>query len=215
MAKSKQAQSTSNVRTAKFTCLDFQGEYFRAVGQPERTGTHVIIGPSKNGKTTFAMMYAKYLSSFERVAYDSVEEGLCKTIQMAMDRVDMWEVGGRVILYDKLEIEELITKLDQHKSPNIVFIDSIQFADMTFKDYKMLKRRYPHKLFVYISHVNGGQPEGKVAQRIYRDAAVVWRIEGFRAIPQTRFVEDGVTQDFIEIWHEGADKYWAKLPTTK
>ena len=104
MAKSKQAQSTSNVRTAKFTCLPFEGEYFRAVGQPERTGTHVIIGPSKNGKTTFAMMYAKYLSSFERVAYDSVEEGLCKTIQMAMDRVNKWEVGGKVILYDTMEI---------------------------------------------------------------------------------------------------------------
>lgn len=210
--KSKQAQSTNNVRAAKFTCLEFTGAYYRAVGRPERTGTHVILGPSKNGKTTFAMMYAKYLSGFERVAYDSIEEGLCKTIQMSMDRVNMWEASGRVVLYDKLEIEELVAKLDQHKSPNIVFIDSIQFADMTFKDYKMLKRRYPNKLFVYISHVSGGNPEGKVAQRIYRDAAVVWRIEGFRAIPQTRFVEDGVTQDYIEIWHEGADKYWGQIP---
>ena len=211
MAKSKQAQSTSNVRTAKFTCLPFEGEYFRAVGQPERTGTHVIIGPSKNGKTTFAMMYAKYLSSFERVAYDSVEEGLCKTIQMAMDRVNMWEVGGKVILYDKMEIEDLRAKLKQHKSPNIIFIDSIQFADMTFKDYKTLKREFPNKLFVYISHINSGQPEGKTAQRIFRDASVVWHIEGFRAIPQSRFVEDGVTQDPIDIWPEGAAKYWAKL----
>lgn len=213
MAMARQAQSTSNVRAAKFTCLDFQDEYFRAVGRPERTGTHVIIGPSKNGKTTFAMMYAKYLSGFERVAYDSVEEGLCKTIQMAMERVNMWEVGGRVILYDKIEIEDLKAKLDQHKSPNIVFIDSIQFADMTFKDYKELKRRYPNKLFIYISHVNGGQPEGKVAQRIYRDASVVWRIEGFRAIPQSRFVEDGVTQEHITIWEKGAEEYWSKLLT--
>ena len=137
---------------------------------------------------------------------------MCKTIQMAMDRVNMWEAGSKVVLYDKIEMEDLIKKLDQHKSPNVVFIDSIQFADMTFKDYKMLKRRYPHKLFVYISHVQGGMPEGKVAQRIYRDAAVVWRIEGFRAIPQSRFVEDGVTQDYIEIWHEGADKYWGQIP---
>ncbi len=211
MAKARQAQSINNVRTAKFTCLDFAGEWFRAVGRPERTGTHIIIGPPKNGKTTFEMMYAKYLSSFERTAINSVEEGLCKTTQMAMDRVNMWEVGSHVVLYDKLEIEDLIKKLDQHKSPNIIFIDSIQFADMTFKDYKMLKHRYPNKLFVYVSHVEGGKPEGKVAQRIFKDASVVWHIEGFRAIPQSRFVEDGVTQDYIEIWKEGADRYWGKI----
>lgn len=212
MARVKQAQSTNNVRMAKFICLPFDGDYYQAVGKPERTGTHIILGPSKNGKTTFAMMYAKYLSQFERVAYDSIEEGLCKTIQMAMERVNMWEAGARVVLYDQIEIDELIKKLDQHKSPNIVFIDSIQFADLTFKDYKMLKRRYPHKLFVYISHVQGGMPEGKVAQRIYRDAAVVWRIEGFRAIPQSRFVEQGVTMQHITIWGEGANRYWGQIP---
>ena len=127
MAKARQAQSINNVRTAKFTRLDFVGEWFRAVGRPERTGTHIIFGPPKNAKTTFEMMYAKYLSSFERTAINSVEEGLCKTTQMAMDRVNMWEVGSHVVLYDKLEIEDLIKKLDQHKSPNIIFIDSISF----------------------------------------------------------------------------------------
>mgnify|MGYP002622031388 CR=1 FL=1 len=212
MAKSKQAQSINNVRKAKFTFLDFEGEYYRLVGRPERTGTHVIMGDSKNGKTTFAMLYAKYLSGFDRVAYDSIEEGLCKSIQMAMDRVNMWEVGSRVVLYDKIEIEDLIEKLDQHKSPNIVFIDSIQFAGMTFKDYKRLKLRYPHKLFVYISHVQNGLPDGKVAKRIYRDASVVWRVEGFRAIPTSRYAEDIVTDgDYLEIWKEGAERYWGKL----
>lgn len=204
----KRAISTSNVHTAKFTTLPFDGEFFAAVGEPERTGTHIILGPSKNGKTTFAMMYAKYLCRFERVAYDSIEEGLSLTIQMAMDRVNMWEVGSKLILYDKIEIEDLMDALDKHKSPNIVFIDSIQFADMTFKQYKMLKRRYPNKLFVYISHMEGNNPQGKCAQRIYKDAGVIWRVEGFRALPTTRYQASGVTGESIDIWKEGADKYW-------
>lgn len=209
MGASKKAVSVSNVQAAKFHILDFAGEWYAAVGAPERSGTHIIIGPPKNGKTSFEMMYAKYLCTFERTALDSIEEGLSLTIQMAMQRVHMEEAGTRLVLYDKVEIDELREKLDARKSPNIVFIDSVQFADMTFKQYKELKKRYPNKLFVYVSHVDGNKPEGSCAKRIYKDAAVIWRIEGFRAFPTSRFQTHDVPGTPIDIWKEEADKYWS------
>ena len=115
----KRAYSVKNVMDAKFRTLPFDGEWLSAVGTPELTGSWMIYGAPKNGKTTFAMMLAKYLTRFGRVAYDSVEEGLSQTIKMAMERVGMEEVGHRLILLDKEGVDELAERLARRKSPGI------------------------------------------------------------------------------------------------
>lgn len=203
----KQAYSINKVITTRFDTLDFDGGWLDAVGKPECTGSWIIYGPPKNGKTTFAMQLAKYLTQFRRVAYDSVEEGLSLTIQMAMERTEMLDAAGRITLLDKEGVDELRERLDKRRSPDVVFIDSIQFLDLKFSEYKELKARYPQKLFVYISHVAGWQPEGQVAKRIWRDANVTFRIEGFRAFPTGRY---GGGQ-FINISEERANAYFGEL----
>ncbi len=201
----KRALSVENVESANFKTLDFTGQWFRAVGRPQLTGSWIIYGPPKHGKTTFGMMLVKYLSSFERCAYDSIEEGLSLTIQLAMKRVNMSSAGGRVLLLDQVEMKDLVKYLDRHKSPNIIVVDSIQFAEMTFSQYKRIKQRFPKKLFIYVSHVEGSRPEGQVAKRIWRDANVVWRVEGHRAFPDGRYEGAG---EPIDVWPERAAEYW-------
>ena len=199
----KRALSVNNILTAKYNTLPFDGEWQKAVGNPELTGSWVIYGPPKNGKTSFAFMLAKYLTQFKRVVYDSVEEGGSRTIQMQTERHNMLDVSGRFTILDKEDIDELKARLDRHKSPDVIFIDSVQFLDMKFSQYKELKARYPQKLFVYISHVNGTQPEGQVAKRIWRDANVIFRIEGYRAFPTSRYGGG----EHIDIWKERAEAY--------
>lgn len=200
----RRAYSVKNVLDAKFNTLAIDGEWEAAIGSPELTGSWFIYGPPKNGKTSFAMMLAKYLTGFKRVAYDSIEEGLCLTIQLALERTGMDEVGGRFILVDKENIDELTERLKQHKSPDIVFIDSVQFMGLTFAEYKKLKTMFPRKLFVYISHLKGNLPDGTVATRIYRDASVVFRVEGFKAFPVSRY---GGGEPIV-ISEEKANDYW-------
>lgn len=200
----RRAYSVANVKDAKFKTLEFTGKWKEAVGSPELTGTWFIYGPPKNGKTSFAMMLAKYLTGFKRVAYNSVEEGLSLTIQMAMDRVSMNDVGTKFILLDKENVEEIIERLDKHVSPAVIFIDSCQFMDLKFSEYKLLKSRYPNKLFIYISHVEGKNPEGNTAKRIWRDANVIFRIEGFTAFTTSRFGGDGN----VIISEERAKAHW-------
>jgi len=53
--------------------------------------------------------------------------------------------------------------------------------------------------------VAGRKPEGQVAQRIWRDANVYFRIEGYRAFPVSRY-EGGTTT--IDVWKEEAERYW-------
>lgn len=198
----RKALSVHNVLNAKFKTIKLQGIWRDAIGQPELTGSWIIYGAPKNGKTSFAMMLAKYLSNFKKVAYDSVEEGLSLTIKMAMERTEMLE--SDVILLDKEPIEELVKRLDKQRSPDIVIVDSVQFLELKFSDYKTLKSRYPHKLFIYISHVEGKQPEGNTARRIWRDANVAFRIEGFRAFPVGRYGGG----EPITISETKANDYW-------
>lgn len=200
----KRAYSVKNVMDAKFRTLPFDGEWLSAVGTPELTGSWMIYGAPKNGKTTFAMMLAKYLTRFGRVAYDSVEEGLSQTIKMAMERVGMEEVGHRLILLDKEGVDELAERLARRKSPGIVVIDSVQFLGLNFSQYKRLKERFPDKLFVYISHVDGRKPEGSTAQSIWRDANVYFNVEGYRAFPVGRYGGG----KYIDVWPEQAAEYW-------
>lgn len=199
----KRAWSVADVYAAKFDELDFDGDWLMAIGKPERTGAWIVYGPPKNGKTTFSMMLAKYLSQFGRVYYNSVEEGLSKSITMAYERVGMIEVGGKVIL-EQESYEEMFFRLKKHKSPDIVFVDSVQFMEMKFKEYKELKASFPSKIFVFVSHINGRYPEGTVAMKIYRDANVVCRVEGRRAFIESRYEGDG----FIDIDADYANTYW-------
>lgn len=199
----KRAYSVRNVLDAKFNALPFEGKWLDAVGRPELTGTMFIYGDTKNGKTTFAMQFSKYLANFGRVAYNSVEEGLSLSFQMAMERTQMHEVGSRWILLEKEEVSQMVKRLERPKSPDVIFIDSVQFLEMRFSQYKKLKSLFPNKLFVYISHVDGSKPEGSVAKRIWRDASVSFRIEGYRAFPVGRYGGG----DYIDIWEDGAARY--------
>lgn len=149
----KRALTARNVLTTKFHTLQFDGVWREAVGEPELTGSWIIYGDTKNGKTTFAMMLSKYLTAFGRVAYNSVEEGISRTIQLAVDRTGILEVGARWMLLDRESKDELTERLRRQRSADIVFIDSVQFMDLKFSEYKDLKQRFPTKLFVYISHM--------------------------------------------------------------
>jgi hypothetical protein len=107
-------------------------------------------------------------------------------VQIAYERVGMIEASGRITL-EREGLEAMIERLKKRKSANIVFIDSLQFLGITFRDYKRLKTMFPRKLFIFISHVANGQPDGKAAVALWRDASVSIRVEGFRAFPIGRY----------------------------
>ena len=201
----KRAWSVNNVLNAKFRTLDFEGTWLDACGSPELGGSWFIYGPPKNGKTSFAMMLAKYLTKFVRVAYDSVEEGFSQSIKDAMLRAGMQDVGRRLVLLDKEDVPELTDRLSRRKSPEAVIIDSIQFMGLQFEDYKRLKQAFPDKLFIWISHVEGRHPDGNTAKRVMRDANIFFRIEGFVAYPTSRYGGGSP----ITISEEKAQAYWA------
>lgn len=203
----KKALSIYQVLNGKHRTFNFSGEWQDVFGSPATSGTWLIWGQSFNGKTSFVLQLAKYLCSFEKVVIDSLEEGVGESMKMALVRNKMEEVARKVILLDGLTIPDLITYLGAHKSPNIVIVDSLQYADLTYKDYKSLKQQFPNKLFIFVSHAEGKLPDGRLANKIRYDAMCKIRIEGYRAFVNSRF-KDGSGENYISIWDEGANRYW-------
>ncbi|MCF8308436.1 MAG: hypothetical protein K9I68_05445 [Bacteroidales bacterium] len=200
----KRAVSVTELIHANHKALEFDGAWLNAIGKPERRGSWLIWGNSANGKTRFALQLAKYLANFGKVAYNAMEEGASLSMKNAFIQTNMKEVKRRVLLLDQEPLNELIERLNKHKSPHFVIIDSVQYTGMSYYQYKQLRDGYPNKLFVLISHADGKEPAGRVAKQIRYDAFVKIWVEGYKAFIQSRY---GGGAEYI-IWPEGADVYW-------
>lgn len=197
------AASVEQVLKTRFRMIPFEGEWRDSFGQPELTGTWLIWGNSGNGKTRFALQLCKYLCSFGRVAFNSLEEGVSESLKRALVGTNMIEVRRRFIVLDREPVEELVKRLELQKSPDVVCIDSLQYTGMNYGQYKQLKERFPRKLFIYISHADGKNPEGQVAKKIRFDSNIKIFVQGYRADPVSRY---GGGEPYI-IWKEGYEQF--------
>jgi hypothetical protein len=200
----RRALTVDNIYNTKRDMMQFDGEWLEVFGCPEIAGSWIIWGDSGHGKTSFVLQLCKYLTKFGRVAYDTLEQGNSASFAMALKEHRMQDVKGKFIVLDKEPMPELIERLALHKSPDIVVIDSFQYSELTYKEYKRLKDAFRNKLFIIISHAEGKLPYGKPAKSVRFDADIKIRVEGFRAFPMTRLGGRG----HFTIWQEGADNYW-------
>ncbi|MBC6425216.1 MAG: hypothetical protein GDA51_01830 [Ekhidna sp.] len=187
--------------------MTFKSHWQQLMGEPAPSGSWLIWGKSYQGKTHFALSLAKYLCGFGRVAYNSLEEGVSESIRKTFERLAMQEVNGSLLLLDRESMEELKQRLSRKKSPRFIFIDSLQYAHLTYPMYTELVRTFPTKLFVWISHADGHEPAGSCARKVRYDANVKIHVEGYRAFCDSRYGGDG---EPMTIWAAGADKYWVK-----
>lgn len=203
----KRALSVDNVLNAKFNGLNFDGKWAEVFGQPERAHSWSIWGQSGSGKTTFNMQLTKYLSSFERVLYNSLEEGLSKSIVSAYSRAGITRRDKVLLTADTMsELEERLLK---DKSPNIAIIDSVKYTRFRWADYERFCSLFDKKLLIWIMHAKGKEPKGSLAQDIRYDSFVKVYTEGYRAFVTSRYTEGG--DGFMDIWAEGARAYYGEL----
>lgn len=200
----KRALTISNILDAQMETMKFMGKYKKSYGEPAPTGTWLLWGESGSGKTSLAFQLAKYICNFKEVLYNSLEEGLSLTIKKAMIRESMIEVNDKMQFLDKESISDLCIRLRRQRSPDIIFIDSIQYSGIDKRLYRELKNEFHKKLFIFISHADGRKPYGRLAEFIKYDSDVKIRVEGYKGFPVSRF-GGGAPHT---IWHEGAEEYW-------
>ncbi len=203
---SKRALGVTEFLSKKFIELSFEDIWLRAMGKPERNFKAIIFGKPKNGKTEFCIMFAKYLTKFGKVLYNSFEQGHSKSLQDAFVRQDMHQVKGNIIITHKEKYDEMFKRLKRKKSPGIVFIDSVQYIKMTGDQWKELIENFPRKIFIVISHATGDEPKGTSAEAIQYDVDISILVKGFKAHCQGRF---GGGDDIV-IWEEGHRRFMAR-----
>lgn len=204
MSKIKRAISVDEIEKMKFIELQLSKPFQKLLGKPERSGVWIIWGESFNGKTSFALQLAKELTMSGKVFYNTLEEGARKSFQTAVINNNMKEVARKFIIGNRESIEDMKERLRKKKSPDIIFIDSIQYTEMTKKQYKDLKHEFPNKLFIFLSHADGKYPKGALADFVRYDVDIKIRVEGYKAMCLSRL--GGDKEPYI-IWAEGAAQY--------
>lgn len=203
----KRAISVSELLSMKKETYKLSADWKAAFGEPERNGVWFVWGRSGSGKTSFVLKLCKELCRFGRVAYDSLEEGASLTMKNAFIRAGMQDVARRMVLLDGESMEDLDKRLERRKSPQTVVIDSFQYTQMSFEDYRAFKARHQDKLIVIISQADGTRPKGRTAVSVMYDAALKIWVEGYRAFSKGRFFGD---LGYYTIWKERAEEYWEK-----
>lgn len=199
----KRALTITDIRKYKAKTYLLDNGLDLALGEVELTGSWIVWGGSANGKTRFALQLAKALAKHVRVAYDSLEEGLSLSMRHAIEDVGFSDVKRNFVLLDGESVSDLKERLRKQRSPKVVIIDSLQYTGLTYTEYKKLRDEFRQKLFIFISHAEGHNPKGAVANSVKYDAFVKVYVEGYRAYPQSRY---GGNEPYT-IWEEGAEKY--------
>ena len=108
-----------------------------------------------------------------------MEQGKSKSLKEAAIRANIAEVKRKIIFLDKEPVTDLIVRLEKHKSPQFVFIDSLQYSGITYRQHIEMTNRFRNKMFIYIVQARGKNPYGRVAEQIEFDADIKIFVHGF------------------------------------
>lgn len=214
MTKISNAISVEKLTNKKFIDIPLGGEFKELLGDPERSGSWFVFGESGHGKTTFILSLCKELSSVPKIkiAYNTLEEGARKSFQNAVVQNQMEHCRkGSFVILDKEPIELLRTRLSKHKAPNVIVIDSCQYANLDKLSYKKLLKDFPRTLFVFNSHAVGKRPVGAIGRDIKFDADIAIRVHGYCAFAEKSRMNRGKLARPYIIWEEGAREFWGDI----
>lgn len=213
MKRLPKALSPQDLFRTKIKTIPFADEWQLALGNPAQTGVWIMWGGSGSGKTSMALLLAKELTKYGKVAYNSLEQGASLSMKQALERHDLGSVRRNSFLLLSEDLDILSERLSRRQAPDFVIIDSLQYAGLDYRNYKAFKERHKDKLIVFVSHAEGIQPDGRTAKKVMYDAEMKIFVEGYRAISKGRFVSE--TGAYYTIWEEGASRYWVDAQATE
>jgi hypothetical protein len=170
----------NNVYAKKHKVFEFDDLWLQVFGQPERTGSWLIWGAEKNGKTSFALQLANYLSHFDKVLYVTAEEGISKAFALACERAGVEPKNRNLKFLEYETIEELKLRLRKRTSARVIIMDNLTIYSDELKNgvYRQLLSDFDSKLFVFLAHEDRGQPYTATAKVARRLSKVIVHVKG-------------------------------------
>lgn len=171
----------------QFSTIGLQGKWFNLIGDPSPNFSTMVFGKPKMGKSYLCIDFAGYLArNHGKVLYVAKEEGLDFTLQK--------KLNDKNVKHGNLFVaSELLSDLNPYQ---YIFMDSVNKLGLSAEDLTTLKKRYPHKSFVFIFQTTiDGNFRG--ANSFQHDVDVVIEVpEKGKVVGMGRFSQGGE----IRIW---------------
>lgn len=179
-----------DLQNYQYDMYPFTGEWEALMGKPSIPFACMVYGKPKNGKSIFSIQFAKYLSeNFGTVLYVAAEEGFSYTLQKKLTEFGMHNQNLHFGNYR--EIEPLRQALNGQKF-DFVFLDSVNYMNLTPEQIEELKAENPETSFITINQATkNGSARGSLVMEHNCDV-IIEVIQGV-AYHRGRFQEAGTT----------------------
>ncbi len=176
-----------DLKKMKFKELDFRDRWFTFFGKPSYNFHCIIHGLPGEGKSTFAIQFAKYLAeNIGRVMYVSGEEGFSKTLRDKFMNND--SLSKYLDIADLRTFDDIIKNIQIEKF-NFIFIDSLDNMRIDAEKMKKIREHYKNSALITISQ---STKDGKVrgSQELVHDCDISVVVEnGIAKTNKNRFKE--------------------------
>ena len=179
--------SSKDFLEMKYDALNFRDRWGEFFGNPSVTFRCAISGMAGNGKTTFAIQFAKYLALHHgRVIYISSEEGFSKTLK---DKLNLDGGSCDNLFIADLKTAEEIRETVKPEDYNFIFIDSLDKMQIDANELNRLREHYTNSALVTISQsTKDGKMRG--SYQIVHDSDIEVEVVNMEAITKkNRFNE--------------------------
>ena len=148
--------SPSQITERVVEVYPFEGDFKKVLGEPDIRFSTLIRGEAKSGKSTYAALFAQYISQFGKTLYVSAEERLnSKTLQNRIKQCGV--VSDKVRFVHTKNIAE-IEKLVQTGGYRFVVIDSIQHVQMSYNEFEALRFKFRRRKLSWHLIMQMGEP---------------------------------------------------------
>jgi len=132
--------NVKTIREKRFDTIHLDNYYRNLFGDPESKFTAMCYGPSGSGKSVFTLRFANYYADLiGKALYNSHEERVNQTIQ---ERIVKFNIHSPKLFFgNALKYDEMIHKIERNHY-RLVIIDSVQYMDFTYEQYKELRRTF-------------------------------------------------------------------------
>ncbi|MBU0487751.1 MAG: DNA repair protein RadA [Bacteroidetes bacterium] len=183
--------NSHDLKSMDFKVLDFRGKWSSLFGLPSVNFHCIIHGRPGEGKSTFAIQFAKYLAeNIGRVVYISGEEGFTKTLRDKFMNND--GVSKYLDIADLRTSDEIISNI-LPEIYNFIFIDSLDNMRIDAEKMKKIRERYKNSALITISQ---STKDGKIrgSQELVHDCDISVMVEnGIAKTNKNRFKEKWMT----------------------
>jgi hypothetical protein len=183
--------NSRDLKKMDFKVLDFKERWKLFFGNPSVNFHCIIHGMPGEGKSTFAIQFAKYLAeNIGRVIYISGEEGFTKTFKDKFLNND--SISKYLDVADLRTFEDIIRNI-LPEVYNFIFIDSLDNMRIDAGKLKKIRERYKNSALITISQ---STKDGKIkgSNELVHDCDISVSVEnGIAKTNKNRFKEKWMT----------------------